>query len=67
MLRRIQGLLAVVIVLAACARTVPQAERPPAAAAQPVPTVGGELIVRLAREPDNFNPILPFTAYGSAN
>ncbi|MGE5673712.1 MAG: ABC transporter substrate-binding protein [Mycobacterium leprae] len=30
------------------------------------PAVGGELNLRLAKDPDNFNPILSSTAYGSA-
>lgn len=63
--------LAGVAVLSACAGPeradpAPRSAAPGKAAPAPVAAVGGELVLRLARDPDTFNPILTFTAYGSA-
>ena len=56
------------LVLAACgARQQPGAQPPGGGgAAAGKPAVGGELNLRLAKDPDNFNPILSSTAFGSA-
>lgn len=62
-------LLAASLVLTACGpkSTTPAPSDPgkdPAPVAKKGPAVGGELMLRLDKDPDNFNPILSSTTYG---
>ncbi|MGE5673715.1 MAG: peptide-binding protein [Mycobacterium leprae] len=61
--------LMVATVLSACS-TKTDTTKPSDKGTTPVvakkPAVGGELNLRLSKDPDNFNPILSSTAYGSA-
>ncbi len=66
MARKLSLVLVLMLLVAACARPAPDTAPKSAAPTGPTPMVGGELALRLARDPDNFNPLLTFTAYGSA-
>ncbi|HYG57165.1 MAG TPA: ABC transporter substrate-binding protein [Symbiobacteriaceae bacterium] len=60
-------LVAASLVLSACGpKAGPQGQTPPdTAAGAKKPAVGGELIMVMDKDPDNFNPILSSSAYGS--